>query len=281
MMKLFTFRLAGTLLGVLTIAGNAAHADYLGYSGFEETYSITSSGTYDITAAGAQGGGSSNDSGGLGAIIDANVYLTAGTQLDVVVGGEGANGAYGDLYGGGGGGGTFVWIDASTSPLIVAGGGGGAAWANSNGGSGLSGTFGSGLGGAGTGSEGAGGGGWFSDGGGASCASGGASSADGFGGGGSCYTPGGFGGGGGGGFDGGGGGGGFDGGAGSSGGAGGGDSYLDPSVTLNSATDGANSGNGFVDITQVGPSAPEPGSIVLLTLGLGGLAFSMRKKLSA
>ena len=89
-MKALLFGLASPL--PVLIAGSTAHADYIGYSGFEETYSITSSGTYDITVAGAQGGTGSGTIGGGGAIIDANVYLTAGTQLDMVPGGPGPDG---------------------------------------------------------------------------------------------------------------------------------------------------------------------------------------------
>ena len=60
-------------------------------------------------------------------------------------------------------------------------------------------------------------------------------------------------------------------------------SYLDASLTgagfLNSGT----TGDGFVDIetSQIGlGSAPEPGTITLLALGLGGLAFVRRRKIS-
>jgi hypothetical protein len=113
-----------------------------GYSGSIETVTISVSGVYDITAYGAEGGASGNDhAGGFGAAIGGDIYLAAGTQLELAVGGAGLPGAapssdgtggaagYG---GGGGGGGSFVIesYDGATHSLVdsvlgVAGGGGG------------------------------------------------------------------------------------------------------------------------------------------------------------
>jgi hypothetical protein len=127
------------------------------------------------------------------------------------------------------------------------------------------------------------GGGWFSDGAGLTFDGGGGGlGPDGLfaggtgreGGNGLSGSDGGFGGGGGGGYSG--------GGAGSlcySGGGGGG-SYLDSSVTLNSAITGANSGYGYVEITDVSDT-PEPASSALLGSGLVTLALARRGRLSA
>ena len=93
------------------------------------TYTVGTSGTYEITADGAQGGGSkiSNSVGGLGAGVGAEVFLQAGATLEVVVGGEGQS--FGD---GGGGGGSFVIETYDGTSVVdtilavaVAGGGGG------------------------------------------------------------------------------------------------------------------------------------------------------------
>jgi hypothetical protein len=82
-----------------------------------QTYTIGTSGTYDITADGAQGGGFTRSAGGSGASVSGDVYLQAGTKLEIVVGAEGgAGGGIGggegggliDISGGGGGGGSFV-----------------------------------------------------------------------------------------------------------------------------------------------------------------------------
>ncbi|HUK14846.1 MAG TPA: PEP-CTERM sorting domain-containing protein, partial [Bryobacteraceae bacterium] len=93
------------------------------------------------------------------------------------------------------------------------------------------------------------------------------------------FANGGFGGGGGGGYQGGGGGGGYSGGGGGDGstyGGGGGGSYLDLSVTPLALTAGANGGDGYVTIN--GTTVPEPGTIVLLIMGLGGLGLIRRRE---
>jgi hypothetical protein len=74
-------------------------------------------GIYDITAFGAEGGGVD---GGLGAEIGGDVTLTMGTTLTILVGGAGGAGS----AGGGGGGGSFV-VASVSAPLVIAGGGGG------------------------------------------------------------------------------------------------------------------------------------------------------------
>ena len=93
-----------------------------------QTYTIGTSGTYDITADGAQGGAYSSYSGGKGAEVSGDVYLQHGTKLEIVVGGMGGSQPY---QGAGGGGGSFVieTYNGTTTVdtiLAVAGGGGGA-----------------------------------------------------------------------------------------------------------------------------------------------------------
>jgi PEP-CTERM motif len=69
-----------------------------------------------LTADGARGGASPNSSGGQGAEMSGEIILTAGTELEIVVGGTGSSG--------GGDGGSFIYFLDATAPLLVAGGGG-------------------------------------------------------------------------------------------------------------------------------------------------------------
>ena len=84
------------------------------YTGGVVDYTIPVSGVYDIVAAGAQGGGGLDNednvdvSGGYGAVASGDIYLAAGTELDIVVGGAGLTGDFDGYFGGGGGGGSFV-----------------------------------------------------------------------------------------------------------------------------------------------------------------------------
>lgn len=251
-------------------------------------YDVTETGLYDIVAAGGQGGNSGATAlGGQGAEIGGYFYLSAGEILDIAVGGEGGSGA--DV-GGGGGGGSFVVLQSGSTPLIVAGGGGG----TSGNAEGLDGTTGpSGDGGAistgggngGAGGEGGGGAGYYENGANGSSAAGGSDFADGLSGGvndDGLSDSGGFGGGGGGGDTpdaAGGGGGGYGGGSGGNAFgpyviAGGGGSYdggivTDPLVLER----GVNPGNGYVDITFVPASVPEPGALALFGSALVGFGF--------
>jgi hypothetical protein len=227
---------------------------------------IGSGGMYAIAADGAQGGGDSATAG-LGAAASGDIYLAAGTVLEIVVGGEGAAGSGG---GSGGGGGSFVieTYDGSSAVdiiLAVAGGGGGSGYAGTaaaggggltvptggNGGGGFPGSGGV-NGAAGGGGVGGGGGGGFTGGGGGSPfegsvtgGSGGVGAAGFFGGSGS-------GSGGSGGFGGGGGGGGYGGGGGGGSlGGGGGGSYLYSGLVNTALTATTNAGDGFVAIDEV------------------------------
>ncbi len=102
-----------------------------GYTGSIETYTIPTTGSYDITASGAQGGGYNSAgaiAGGMGATIGGDLSLTSGEMLHILVGGMGASQSYPGGSFGGGGGGSFVALGnslSSSTPLVVAGGGGG------------------------------------------------------------------------------------------------------------------------------------------------------------
>lgn len=96
-----------------------------------QTFRPQADGVYTITVNGASGGASGSATaptlGGFAVHAVADVFLTAGTSVSVVVGGQGASGLFGGIHGGGGGGGSFVFIaSAPDAPIIVAGGGGGA-----------------------------------------------------------------------------------------------------------------------------------------------------------
>ena len=241
------------------------------YTGGPQTFTVPTTGTYHIVAAGAPGGNSSEE-GGFGAVIAGDFTLTVGQVLNIAVGQQASCATAGC----GGGGGTFVVLTGSTpTPLAIAGGGGGSFVSSA--GPGLAGTSGgtgrsfAGAGGQG-GTNGQGG-----SGGGSICtASGGGGGGGGFysngtsgagpspGGGGAGYPsltggsggysgePGGFGGGGGAGNAGGGGGGYSGGGGGGCGAAGGGGGSFNSGANQTN-TPGANSGNGFVTITYVHP----------------------------
>ena len=114
----------------LTSAPASPVTQTYGYSGNIQKVTVATTGTYDITAYGAQGGHYSaygySAAGGRGAEIEGKFSLTAGEKLEIVVGGAGGA----SNRSGGGGGGSFVLANTgpggSYVPLVVAGGGGGA-----------------------------------------------------------------------------------------------------------------------------------------------------------
>ena len=123
-------------------------------SGTIKDITIGTSGVYVFTVAGAQGGNSGQASGGLGAAVSGDIFLQAGTVLELVIGGAGGGGS--ENGGGGGGGGTFI-IEPDNGDMILAvagGGGGGARVAGSGGRTGPTG----GAGGSGSGTKGGAGG---------------------------------------------------------------------------------------------------------------------------
>jgi hypothetical protein len=124
--------------GVLTVneVGNAT------------VVTIATPGWYHLSVDGAQGGEAAGQTsggfspsasipGGKGAAVNGDIYLTAGTKLELVVGGAGHNAAPAHPTamstggGGGGGGGSFIFEVSSSGaldPLAIAGGGGGSGW---------------------------------------------------------------------------------------------------------------------------------------------------------
>lgn len=271
------------LVAVLTsLAGSAkaqfSSADFFFTGGFQ-SFLIPDTATYQFNVTGAGGGSSSGYLGSYGATISGNINLTAGTLINIVIGGVGYSGV--GSNGGGGGGGTFIYIDQS-NPLMIAGGGGGAGSRKIGSGASL-GTQGvngdpGGIGGqnglGGSPSGGSGGAGFFGDG---TGHAGGSSSinATPFAGGVGYTTYGGFGGGGGTDNQGGGGGGGYSGGAGGRNyiGGGGGGSFSSTSFS-NISGSVANSSDGYFNIQSV----PEPSALSLLAVGLGGLEMIRRRR---
>ena len=103
---------AAVAAAVFAAMSQSANAGTLSYTGAIQQYTVTSSGTYHFSVAGAQGGASGDgDYGGDGALVSGDVHLTAGTVLDIVVGGQGGTGNVSEGYGGGGG----SFLDVSVS----------------------------------------------------------------------------------------------------------------------------------------------------------------------
>ena len=275
------FLLASASLIALTPAAIAAPTTAFNFVGNIVNFTVTNTGTYQITASGAQGGFDNAGNGApisVGAEIGGTFSLNSGDVLQIAVGGAGGAGA----WAGGGGGGTFV-IDYTTGlALIIAGGGGGGWYGTYAGGNGLTSTGGSGSGG--VSGVGGGGGGLTGDGGSALHAGGGRGFANSLlGGFGTNGGTGGFGGGGGGGPNadggsGGGGGGGYTGGAGGFYSGGGGGGSFNGGTSQLAALGGASfGGNGHAAITETSSvPVPEPISGALLSVGVVGIGFVRR-----
>ena len=244
------------LLGVISVSAvffpSVASATTFNYTGAIDSYTVPTSGMYNIDILGAQGG----NNGGLGGKLAGSFNLNAGEILSILVGGIGANGNGGASGGGGG-----FFGNGSGS-----GGGGGFSFINGGGfgsgfGSGGNGGFGGGGGGGDNGSGGGGGGGNF---GGYAALDPSVSSGGGIGGSGtSSLTRGGSGGNGGG-----------------NGGLGGYDSTRLATVANLISSDAVHTGNGSVTISSFSAptSVPEPFTIIGTLVG-GTAAIRMRKKL--
>ncbi len=297
--------IAISLVLSVSLLVNVATAGLLSfeYTGGTETWTATESGTYRLTAFGAQGGHGTIDNqsyvGGRGAQISGSFDLLAGDTFWIVVGGVGSS--FASQYNGGGGGGSF-FISETDELLLAAGGGGGIrSYAGQNGfdasiteyGTNSSGSSNTGLfslkvddlglgGDVGVSSYGSGGAGF--NGNGANDGTyglGGSSWANGLIGGlgnysSNCNSNGGFGGGGSGsGCGGGGGGGGYSGGNGGHIGGGGGsyntgyDKY---------ALAGVGYGHGSLTIEKLSVDVPEPSTLAIFALGMIGLASRRFKK---
>jgi hypothetical protein len=115
---------------VFFFACTMAHASMTSFNPGFQTFTVPTTGVYQITAWGAAGGSNAffRATGGSGAEFSAFFTLTAGEQLDIYVGTAGGDAPDRTLDGGGGGGGSFVF--ANVTPLLVAGGGGGASFQN-------------------------------------------------------------------------------------------------------------------------------------------------------
>ena len=278
-----TALLCSTAFGLATAAQATTT---FSYTGAIQTYTITATGIYDVTLAGGQGGPNNGSGGGAGAFVRGDVSLTAGTVLNIVVGGQGIDGHnYPGAWASSGGGGTFLYTSGPTL-LAVAGGGGGADLGSANGQPGAVGAPGAGNGGAATiASTGGGGAGWLGN---------GATYPDPFdssGGGGSSYPSfaggaagiafgggpvGAYGGGGAGGNNFGGGGGGYTGGDAShadGNGGWGGTSYLASGFTNVIDMAGDNFGNGYITLSPV-TVVPETSTWVMMLAGFAGLGLA-------
>ena len=93
--------------GEVQITNSAYQTTFFAYTGGVVYYTIPTTGTYEVDATGAQGGGAyyyeTLGEGGAGALVDEYFNFTAGLELEIVVGGGGQPGsAYGFAGGGGG-----------------------------------------------------------------------------------------------------------------------------------------------------------------------------------
>ncbi len=104
-----------------------------GYTGRTGTFTVSETGLYTLTAAGAQGGSYGDFAGGKGGSVEASFWLEKGEVLTYVVGGSNGynGGGRGNMYTSGGGC-TMVSSDRK-GLLLVAGGGGGATSAGAGG----------------------------------------------------------------------------------------------------------------------------------------------------
>ena len=99
---------------------------YFTVTGGIQSWVVPSTGTYEITAAGAVGGATPSAIGGKGRVITSQISLTQGETIKIIVGQTGGRLQFTTGYSGGGGGGSFVVRSSNNAALLIAGGGGGA-----------------------------------------------------------------------------------------------------------------------------------------------------------
>jgi hypothetical protein len=87
------------------------------YTGSEILWTAPTTDTYSFDVDGAQGGQGENDPGGYGAELTGMLALTAGQQLELIIGGGGMSGNCCGVSGGGGGGGTFVVLNGTVTSV--------------------------------------------------------------------------------------------------------------------------------------------------------------------
>lgn len=97
-----------------------------------QTVTVPSTGFYELTAEGAQGGGYGTYTGGLGGSVSGKFYLVRGEVLTVLVGGQDGTGGggTGSAFGNGGG---MTQLSSNLKGVLLAAGGGGGAGASGNG----------------------------------------------------------------------------------------------------------------------------------------------------
>jgi PEP-CTERM motif len=140
--------LCGASVVAMLVASGAANA-----TPGKATFTASVSGEYFFVALGAAGGSilfpdGTSDRGGAGAEVFGDVFLSAGEQLTLIVGGRGGDAAFNfdsrTGFAGGGGGGSFIFAGAGTSVgnLLAAAGGGGGVALDGGAGPGLASTYG-------------------------------------------------------------------------------------------------------------------------------------------
>jgi hypothetical protein len=93
-------------------------------TGIQE-WTVPATGTYQIQAAGAEGGSKNTTPGGIGAVITFNVNLNKSEIISIVVGQSGIDATASSSDGASGGGGSFIWYKSNLTLIGAAGGGGG------------------------------------------------------------------------------------------------------------------------------------------------------------
>src|ERR1700722_7708174 len=112
--------LGGASALAILVAASAADAATFMTPG-EASFTATVTGEYSFEALGASGGNFQQTLGGPGAGVSGDLFLTAGEQLTLFVGGRGGDAFVpGSGYAGGGGGGSFIsWEPGRARPIFL------------------------------------------------------------------------------------------------------------------------------------------------------------------